>query len=188
MEKILFVNSCVRKNSRTLVLAKTVLGKLGGVYDEVNLLHEGLKPLTDESLEKRELFVSKGDFSDDMFGQAKNFADADIIVIAAPYWDLSFPSLLKVYLEHITVCGITFEYKKGVPYGLCKAKRLIYVTTAGGKIFFDFGFEYIKTLAEKFFSISDNICFKAEELDIRGADTERIMADAAEYTEKTLNG
>ncbi len=31
-----------------------------------------------------------------MFLYAKDFAESDIIVIAAPYWDLSFPSILKV--------------------------------------------------------------------------------------------
>lgn len=178
MKKILFVNACVRENSRTFSLAKAVLDRLNDEYDEVNLQKSSLQPLNREELEKREKLASQGDFSDDMFSLAKDFANADTVVIAAPYWDLTFPALLKIYLEQITVCGITFEYKKGSPCGLCKVKRLIYVTTAGGKIYKNYGFEYIKTLSETFFSISDILCFKAEGLDIRGADTEKIMAEA----------
>ena len=35
---------------------------------------------------------------------------ADEIVIGAPYWDLSFPAALKVYIEHVSVCDIAFHY------------------------------------------------------------------------------
>lgn len=37
MGKILFVNACVRPESRTMILAKHVLSKLDGVIEEVNL-------------------------------------------------------------------------------------------------------------------------------------------------------
>lgn len=178
MEKILFINACVRENSRTFSLAKIALDKLNNDYTEVNLQRLGLRPLVRESLEKREHLVLQGDFSDDIFRYAKDFAAADTIVIAAPYWDLTFPALLKIYFEQITVCGITFKYEKGAPHGLCKAKRLIYITTSGGEIFRDFGFEYVKTLSEEFFSIPDVLCFKAQGLDVRGADVEKIMAEA----------
>lgn len=178
MEKILFVNACVRENSRTLDLSKTVLEKLNTGYTEMNLQKISLQPLNRESLEKREKLVLQGNFSDKMFSLAKDFAAADKIVIAAPYWDLTFPALLKIYLEQITVCGITFEYKKGIPHGLCNAKTLIYVTTAGGVIYINYGYDYIKTLAETFFGITEILCFKAEGLDIRGADVEKIISDA----------
>ena len=113
-----------------------------------------------------------------MFIPAKAFAAADTIVIAAPYWDLAFPALLKAYLEQITVCGITFEYKKGVPRSLCRAKKLIYITTSGGKIYKNLGFEYVKTISETFFSIPDIALIKAEGLDIKDADEEKIIAEA----------
>lgn len=166
MEKILFVNACVRENSRTLDIAKIVLEKLNNAYTEVNLQKTDLKPLNRESLDIREKLILQGDFSDTMFSLAKDFAAADKIVIAAPYWDLAFPALLKIYLEQITVSGITFRYAKGVPQGLCRAKRLIYVTTAGGIIYDNFGFEYVKALAQKIYGIGEVLFFKAENLDI----------------------
>ena len=45
-----------------------------------------------------------------MLRHARQFRDADIVVIAAPYYDLSFPSALKNYLEAICCVGLTFYY------------------------------------------------------------------------------
>ena len=41
--------------------------------------------------------------------------------------------------------GITFQYStEGLPVGLCKAKKLYYITTAGGNYVPDeFGFGYV---------------------------------------------
>lgn len=188
MEKILFVNACVRENSRTLDIAKIVLEKLNNAYTEVNLQKTDLKPLNRESLDIREKLILQDDFSDTMFSLAKDFAAADTIVIAAPYWDLAFPALLKIYLEQITVSGITFRYAKGVPQGLCRAKRLIYVTTAGGSIYDNFGFEYVKALAQKIYGIGEVLFFKAENLDIDGNDVNDILRRAKSDAEKTLRG
>ena len=188
MEKILFVNACVRENSRTLDIAKIVLEKLNNAYTEVNLQKTDLKPLNRESLDIREKLILQDDFSDTMFSLAKDFAVADEIVIAAHYWDLAFPALLKIYLEQITVSGITFRYKKGVPQGLCRAKRLIYVTTAGGSIYDNFGFEYVKALAQKIYGIGEVLFFKAENLDIDGNDVNDILRRAKSDAEKTLRG
>lgn len=188
MEKILFVNACVRENSRTLDIAKIALEKLNNAYTEVNLQKMDLKPLNRESLDIREKLILQGDFSDTMFSLAKDFAAADTIVIAAPYWDLAFPALLKIYLEQITVSGITFRYAKGVPQGLCRAKRLIYVTTAGGIIYDNFGFEYVKALAQKLYGIGEVLFFKAENLDIDGNDVNDILRRAKSDAEKTLRG
>ncbi|MGN0989033.1 MAG: NAD(P)H-dependent oxidoreductase [Eubacteriales bacterium] len=36
-----------------------------------------------------------------MFSYAKQFESVDVIVIFAPYWNLSFPASLKTYIENI---------------------------------------------------------------------------------------
>ena len=181
---ILFINACVRKESRTLVLAKDVLNKMQGEITEINLERENLAPLNRISLEKRERILQTGDMDAPMLQFAKQFAQADEIVIAAPFWDLSFPSLLKIYLEQITVAGITFEYRNGRPTGLCKAKRLIYVTTAGGEIFCDFGYAYIKTIANNFFGIQDTIAYRATNLDVQGISADALLQEATISTVK----
>ena len=103
-------------------------------------------------------------------------------MIAAPYWDLSFPAVLKQYIEHINVLGITFEYTPdGLPRGLCRAKKLYYIMTAGGKyVPKEFGFEYIKALAQNFYGIQDVRKIEAVGLDIIGADAEAILRSAEE--------
>jgi FMN-dependent NADH-azoreductase len=116
---------------------------------------------------------------------AKQFASAETIVIATPYWDLSFPAVVKTYFENITVTGLTFAYgNDGIPQGLCNGKRLIYVTTAGGPIVYNFGYDYVSTLAKGFYGIKDVQCVKAEGLDIYGADVLSIMDKA----KKSFNG
>ena len=125
----LFINACVRENSRTLVLARNILKDIPGEIIEVDLNQETIAPLNRELLEKRESLLRDGNKNDPMFYYARQFAEADEIVIAAPFWDLSFPALLKTYIERITVSGITFQYIGDTPYGLCKAKRLTCITT-----------------------------------------------------------
>jgi FMN-dependent NADH-azoreductase len=160
-----------------LELTKTLLQSLKGEILEVRLQEMPMVALDLNGLEKRDQAAQKNDFSDPVFTAAKQFAAADIIVIAAPYWDLMFPAVLKTYLENITVSGITFQYsEEGRPQSLCKAKTLYYVTTSGGFIGQnDFGFSYIKALAQNFFGITDVHRYAAEGLDIFGTDVDKIL-------------
>lgn len=174
---VLFVNACVRENSRTLALAKRVLSHLDGTVVEYNLERAGLLPLTRETLAKRDALLAAGDRTDPMLAPALAFAAADEIVLAAPYWDLSFPASVKLWLEHVNCVGLSFAYgADDRPYGLCRAKRLIYVMTAGGPVFPpNEGFAYVETLCRAFYAIQTVKLFCAEGLDIRGADVDAIL-------------
>ncbi len=187
MRKILFVNACVRPNSRTYFLAQTVLEKLDGEITEVCLCRENLAPLCRNRLEERNTQLAAQNYAAPLFQYARQFAAADEIVIAAPYWDLAFPSVLRIYLEYVTVTGLTFRYTEaGVPVGLCRAKRLIYVTTSGGTIGSqNFGYDYIKALSKTFYGIPNVRCFQAENLDIQGADVDRILRKAVQEIENS---
>lgn len=180
MNKILFINACVRPNSRTKQLAECVLNRLNGSIEEVNLERENIQPLNWTSLQARDALVQAQDFSAPMFRYARQFAAANEIVIAAPYWDLAFPSSVKVYFEAVTVLGLTFRYTpEGIPAGLCQAKRILYVTTAGGPVNgLGMGYAYVKALAQTFYGIPEILGFKAENLDIVGADVAAILEKA----------
>ncbi len=180
MEKLLFINACVRPDSRTCELAQEILKRWDGEVEELNLEKENLQPLNQQTLEKRNESVANRDYSDDMYRCARKFAEADVVLLAAPYWDLSFPASVKILIEAITVLGITFVYTpEGIPSGLCKARKLIYVTTAGGSTAgMDFGYDYIKMMAQGFYGIPQVECIKAENLDIYGADVKAIMEEA----------
>ncbi|MBQ7201644.1 MAG: NAD(P)H-dependent oxidoreductase, partial [Eubacterium sp.] len=94
-----------------------------------------------------------------------------------PYWDLSFPAVLKTYFEQINVLGVTFDYSDdGVPSGLCKAKKLYYITTSGGDFAPDeFGYGYVDALAKNYYGIQETKLIKATGLDLVGADPEKIL-------------
>ena len=177
--KVLYINACARKSSRTARLAGALLNKLGGDREEVFLPEAGLVPVNEEIILKRDAAQRTGDYSDALFSYAKQFAAADAIVIAAPYWDLSFPSSLKVYFENIYVQGIVTRFHAdGTQEGLCKAKRLYYVTTAGGKLETKYGYEYVRTLVTECFGVRETELLSAEMLDIDGFDAEEILAAA----------
>ncbi len=178
MSKILFVNSCVRPQSRTMILAKRVLSKLDGEVEEVNLVNEKMVPLDYRAVAERNKAADQKDWDAPALRYVRQFIAADVIVIAAPYWDLSFPAMLKTYIEAVTVDGVSFYYTpEGYPAGLCQAKKLIYVTTAGGPILDpDHGFGYIKSIAETFYGIPEVIGFRAENLDVIGVDVDAVLA------------
>lgn len=182
---VLYVNACVREESRTDRIARALLDKLCKKYDELRLAESGFSPLSAELLQKRTELIENRDYSDNMFSPAKQFAGADTIVISAPYWDLSFPSCLKVYLENIYVIGIVSEYgSDGIPRGLCRAKTLYYVTTSGGPYLPDFSFDYIRGLAKDCFGINRTVLIKAEMLDVQGYDPELITGQTIRDLDK----
>lgn len=175
---ILFINACVRENSRTLALARHVMRDAVGETVELNLGKERIEPLDAELLQKRERLLREGKWDDPMFRYAWQFARAEEIVIAAPFWDLAFPAKLKIYLEQITVAGITFQYVDGRPRGLCRAKKLTYITTSGGPIFDDFGYAYVKTLAQKFYGIPQTKAIRAMNLDVEMICAQELLEKA----------
>jgi FMN-dependent NADH-azoreductase len=179
---ILFINACVRKASRTRQLAEQLLTRLQRPYAEIRL-HEMTFPVVNEDfLAQRDRLIAAGEFQSPVFDLARQFAEAETVVIAAPYWDLSFPAALKQYLEQINVVGLTFRYtQEGVPLGLCRAGRLFFVTTAGGNyVPEEFGFGYIRALARNYYGIDDVRLIQATGLDLEGADTDALVSAAAE--------
>ena len=184
MSKVLFINACVRPNSRTLELANHLLKKYASV-EEVNLYSENPAPLTLEEMELRDTAAKTKDFSSEVFKLAKQFASAETIVVAAPYWDLMFPAVVKCYFEKVTVNGLTFCYgEHGIPKGLCSGKKLIYVTTSGGPMKCNFGFDYVSALAKNFYGIKEVELVKAEGLDIFGANVKEIIEKAKSAIDK----
>ena len=185
---VLFVNGCVRENSRTLELANAVLESLPKDVEEIRLYPDGPNGLDAEKLRLREALLENENYNHSMFRYARQFAAADTIVIAAPYWDMAFPAKVRAYLEEITVSGITFRYgPNGIPCGLCKAEKLIYVMTAGGPVYQNFGFDYVKSLAHNLYGITDVRLVKAEGMDIWGADPYQILEQAKREIPSMLN-
>lgn len=184
-KNVLYIDACVnRETSRTERLAQALLARLEVERDAsvttVVLENLPIAPLGGDDINRRTEGTRAGDFSDVVFDVAKQLKEADEVVIAAPYWDFSFPAKLKVYLEHACAQGVTFEYSaEGIPTGLCRGTRLYYVTTVGGYIGdYDYGFQQVKAAFALYFGFKEAVCFKAEGLDIVTNDAEAIMAEA----------
>ena len=139
MENLLFINSCVRgERSRTLKLARRFLAGYQKAHPDTvitqrDLCAERLQPQYPEILAERDALWNAGKLDQPMFEPARQFAAADKIVVAAPFWDLCFPAILKIYLERVTVADLTFGYdERGAMVGKCRASKLLYITTRGG--------------------------------------------------------
>lgn len=134
MKKLTFINACVRANdSRTLRLAIPMLEELAKRYEitEIDLSHSELLPVT------LPLYLQRGKngLSQEDLKNGKLVAEADRIVIAAPFWDMGIPSVLKTFIEHISAPDLTFcNNPDGSTRGNCKAEKMLYITTRGMEI------------------------------------------------------
>jgi len=192
MKKMLFLNACVnREVSRTLRIGKELIALLqkNGDYEvtELVLEEENFPSMLSAKLNERNALLKKKAYSNPMFDLANQFKDADCIVVAAPYWDFSYPSILKTYIEVISVPGIVYRFgENGRPVGQCKAENLYYVTTRGGNIGDerDLGFGTMAQLG-KFYGIKDVKCIGVDGFDIPTNDVEALVAGAvAELSSK----
>ncbi len=191
MKKLLFINACIRGDrSRTLRLCKKYISTFLAYHpdyewEEVELNELDLIPQTRDVLDQRDAFIEAGDFSDPMFDLARQFMNADHIVIGAPYWDLEFPSLLKIYFERVSVSEFTYVFQGDHAEANTKAERAVYITTAGGyTIGKNFGYEYAQGLFSFLFGIHRMDLVKAEGLDIEGMDVEAILRQAMAEAEE----
>ena len=196
MEDLLFINACVRgQKSRTLQLARRFLGAWQHAHPEAviterDLCRDRLSPQYPEVLEERDALWSAGKLDDPLFQPARQFAAASRIVIAAPFWDLSFPAILKIYLERISVTNITFGYdESGRSVGLCRAEKLLFITTRGGDFsipeisWMEMGARQLEALCAMY-GIPSFQCLTAQGLDDIRNDKEAILAQAMDQAEK----
>lgn len=191
--KLLFIDGCVSQRgpaSRTRALAEAFLSAFreshpGAEVETVTLEALDLKPFLPAALNQRDELASVGAFGAPVFDLARQFQAAEKIVAAAPFWDMSFPAVMRTYIEYISANGLCYHYEAGGCHGDCRADRLAYLTTGG-----DFerpeslGVLYWKQLA-KMFGIPRFDYVFAGGLDVDPAKTPEIM-DAACGRARTL--
>ena len=120
----------MREESRTQRIATPIMEELSKRYDveTINLDKTDFHPVDRDILHQRniEFFVPE-----EIVAISKRIAQADRIVIAAPFWDMSFPSILKVFFENMSLFNITFASTDKECVGLCKCEKVMYITTRG---------------------------------------------------------
>ena len=132
MKKLIYIDACMRAGSRTRRIARPIITELRKRYavEMVDLTRNEYPVVDNYTLEDRNQGIVPSEHS----ALAKRIAAADRIVIAAPFWDMSFPSALKVFFENMSLFGITFDSNDKECYGLCKAEKVMYITSRGMNI------------------------------------------------------
>ncbi|MDO4272583.1 MAG: NAD(P)H-dependent oxidoreductase [Eubacteriales bacterium] len=193
MKKILVVDACVRREeSRTKKMMDRAVDTLkelhpDWVFEIVTLMDLDLKYWNTESLKARDELLARKEYSAPVFDYGNQFRQADGIIVAAPFWDLSVPAVLKVYIENISAEGITFGCSAEGLYGLCNAQWMLFLTTRGGVwegSDMEIGSRYMKALCS-FFGIDSYSCVFADGIDMADLDGKQILEDALEKVEKT---
>ncbi len=124
------IDACMRDgDSRTRRVLEPLVAELGKRYEieTVRLDGEDYAAVGRRVLAER----SSGYVPEETVALARRLAGADRIVIAAPFWDMSFPAILKVFIENMSLYNITFKDSGTHFEGLCRSEKLLYVTTRG---------------------------------------------------------
>ena len=130
MKKLLYIDACIRNGeSRTKRIAEPIIAALKGKYDVQTLVINDLEL----SIVQKALLTKRmsGDIEPQVMGWAQSVRDADRIVIAAPFWDMSIPGALKNFFELCSIMDVTFKTDDKTCYGNCKAEKMLYITTRG---------------------------------------------------------
>lgn len=156
----------MRPESRTRRIAEPIIEELSKGYEVEIISLEGSEyhcadanVLTDRA---------NGIVPEEYAATARRIASADRIVIAAPFWDMSFPSIFKVFVENMSLFGITFDSNEKECHGLCKCEKVLFITTRGMNIATDAPLEqatpYLKALSF-LWGLGEIITVSAQNLD-----------------------
>lgn len=113
---------------------------------EIDLYKSHIPRLEYQYFEKRNAMIKKDDINKlskeeqeeahKIVELTEQFVDADMYVIAAPMWSLSFPSPLKEYLDCIIMDGKTIDISDDKIDGLLnnKPRGMVYIQSSGANI------------------------------------------------------
>lgn len=132
MKRLFYIDSCLRYGSNTKKIADALIDRLSERYEveTVKLSDYDFPVVKNGILNDR----NNGIVPEEYVNIARKIAAADRLVISAPFWDMSFPSALKVFLENMSLFNVTFASNEKECYGLCKAEKVLYITTRGMNI------------------------------------------------------
>lgn len=115
----------------------------------------------------------------------KDIQEADIIVIGVPFYNFTFPSTLKSWIDSIAIPGKTFSYADGTPKGLIHGKKL-YLNFAVGGVYENGLIEnmeyYLKTLFA-FIGITDVEVFQSQGMMVPQLKDENLAKTVAKIEE-----
>lgn len=122
---------------------------------ELSLYKEGISFLNEKDLADM-MLADKGDFAK----YVDQFLEHDKYIIAAPFWNLSIPAILRAYLDRIITVGKTFSYTETGPQPLHPSKSAAFFMARGG--FYpantmpsmEYGLSYWRALSSTFLGLN----------------------------------
>ncbi|MGD9909895.1 MAG: FMN-dependent NADH-azoreductase [Candidatus Izemoplasmatales bacterium] len=190
MAKVLYIKADAKfdQDSRTFKISDAFINeyKLSNPNDEIimlDLYEENIGFLPKGQLGELHTPTPGAGKDHPILKYAYQFKEADKYVIAAPFWNLSFPAILKAYIDYITVSGITFAYTAQGPVGLINGDKAVYFVSRGGNYLaepfsnLEMGERYLNVLL-RFLGVKEFNTISADGLDIIGVDVEGIMSEA----------
>lgn len=153
MKRLLYIiaNSKSEEQSSSRIVSRRLVNAIKEkvqdlVIEEVNLYEDHIPKLKGCYYEGRNAIINQ-DARSKLSIEEQNeivrieelcdqFVASDIYVLAAPMWSLSFPSVVKEYLDCVIQTGKTISFENNKPHGLlCDKQRIfIYVQSSGGDI------------------------------------------------------
>ncbi|MCO5386581.1 NAD(P)H-dependent oxidoreductase [Desulfosporosinus sp.] len=180
-------------NSTTFTLANVFVQKYQKKNPDcqiitLDLYKEGIQPLDADTLTK---MFGGGD--NKALTYAKQFANADKYVLAAPMWNLSIPAILKAYFDYVSYVGVSFKYTETGPIGLLsdKPRKAVHISSRGGAYSegpakeFDLGDKYIRTILG-FFGITQVESLFLENANVLQGDALQKAIDQSHQTAQNL--
>ncbi|MDK0571021.1 FMN-dependent NADH-azoreductase [Clostridium perfringens] len=189
MSKVLYIKANIKNEgeSRTFKVSDSFVEeyKKNNPEDEIitlDLYKENIDFLRADDLGK--LFGPKDEESknNSILKYAYQFADSDKYIIAAPMWNLSFPAILKAYIDYVSVSGITFKYTAEGSVGLLNNKKAVHIVSRGGGYDnspYEMGDRYLRTILG-FFGIKDIETIAIDNLDVMGVNVEKKVEEGIE--------
>ncbi|WP_333960385.1 FMN-dependent NADH-azoreductase [Clostridium perfringens] len=189
MSKVLYIKANIKNEgeSRTFKVSDSFVEeyKKNNPEDEIitlDLYKENIDFLRADDLGK--LFGPKDEESknNSILKYAYQFADSDKYIIAAPMWNISFPAILKAYIDYVSVSGITFKYTAEGPVGLLNNKKAVHIVSRGGGYDnspYEMGDRYLRTILG-FFGIKDIETIAIDNLDVMGVNVEKKVEEGIE--------
>ncbi|ACU60189.1 FMN-dependent NADH-azoreductase [Chitinophaga pinensis] len=143
MKRILHLISSIQGNeSYSYKLSNAIVNKViekypGSTVEEVNLNNLDIPHLTPLILQS--MFTPADQLTPEAKASirysdeaVKQLMATDILVIGAPLYNLTIPTTLKAWGDHITRAGITFGYSENGPVGMVKGKKVYIAMSSGG--------------------------------------------------------
>lgn len=189
MSKVLYIKANIKNEgeSRTFKVSDSFVEeyKRNNPEDEIitlDLYKENIDFLRHDDLGK--IFGPKDEESKNnpILKYAYQFAEADKYIIAAPMWNLSFPAILKAYIDYVSVSGITFKYTAEGPVGLLNDKKAVHIVSRGGvyeNAPYEMGDRYLRTILG-FFGVKEVETIAVDGLDVMGVDVQAKVEEGIE--------